>query len=138
MLTLILLTSLTQILPEPELGFNLTLPQEFTTTTPEPIDFMEDFSGEENDTVHFPKSSKKGKKAKKSKSPKKVKGVIANSTMEYNQSNPGNSAVLAVSVGLISIGLLGVIYKIRQRKSGYSKINHEPVESYGTIGDGTW
>ena len=135
MLTLILFTSLTQILPETELGFNLTLPEEFTTTTPEPIYFMEDSSGEENDSVHFPKSSKKGKK---SKSPKKVKGAKGNSTMEYNQSNPGNSAVLAVSVGLISIGLLGVIYKIRQRKSGYSKINHEPVESYGTIGDGTW
>ena len=40
--------TITQILPESDQGFNLTLPEEFTTTTPEPIDFTDDSS-----VIHF-------------------------------------------------------------------------------------
>ena len=63
MITLILITSLTQLQPTLEEEFNITLPSYSTTTTPEPITFMDDSSGESRWCAPFSKKSKKGKEA---------------------------------------------------------------------------
>ena len=138
MITLILITSLTQLQPTQE-EFNITLPSYSTNTTPEPITFMDDSSGESSSTLPFPK------KVKKHKSPKKKgkKGsLLVNSSVEFLESSSSGHAVntyLMVSgISLVCIGGLAVIYKIRQRRNGYEKITPGSVINYGTVGDGTW
>ena len=73
MLTLILITSLTQLHSISEQEFNITLPSYSTTTTPEPITFMDDSSGESGGILPFPKKAKKVKKDKNRKKDKEGK-----------------------------------------------------------------
>ena len=144
MLTLILITSLTQVLSLPEQEFNLTLPEEFTTTTPEPF---EDSSGEESG--FYPKKAKKSKnhrnivlgKGKKNKT-KGKKGVYIHnsSSSEFLQtsstSNSGNTILMASGVGFVCFGSLAILYRVRQRKSGYQKITPKIEKTYGTLSYG--
>ena len=132
MLTLILFTSLTQVLSLPEQEFNLTLPQEFTTTTPEPF---EDSSGDDSGFSPIPKKGK-GKFGKKGKNKFGKKGYTSsNSTsqsLEVSTQNTSTKYLMASGISLTCAGLILVLYKIRNRRSGYQKIEHENVNSYGT------
>ena len=134
MLTLILLTSITQILPESDQGFNLTLPEEFTTTTPEPIDFTDDSSG---DSLPIPKG-KKGKHFKKSSPPKKskVNNTLSNQSMALQSDSSSNKSfiLLGAAGGILAVvGLGNIIYNRRKRTSGYDIIKNNQV-NYGS----TW
>ena len=142
MLTLILITSLTQLLPNAEQEFNITLPSYSTTTTPEPITFMDDSSGESSGILPFPKKAKKVKKHKSPKKKGKKGSLLQNSSVEFLESsssgNNVNTYLMAGGISMVCIGGLAVIYKIRQRRNGYEKITPGSVNNYGTVGDGTW
>ena len=142
MITLILITSLTQLQPTLEEEFNITLPSYSTTTTPEPITFMDDSSGESSGMLPFPKKAKKVKKHKSPKKKGKKGSLIHNSSVEFLESSSSgqslNKYLMAGGISLVCIGGLAVIYKIRQRRNGYEKITPGSVNNYGTVGDGTW
>jgi hypothetical protein len=134
MFTIILLTTLTQLIIPPEQEFNLTIPNEtLTTTTLEPLTFYDDeSSGESNDFV-----PKKGKKSKKSG---KKGYALLNSSNEYFEetTTPNNSNILiGMSIGIMSTGLIVIIYKIKKRKSSYEMINSNNLYNYGST-DGSW
>lgn len=132
MLTIILLTSLTQIIRPPEQEFNLTIPNE-TLTTPEPLTFYdEESSGDSDDFV-----PKKGKKSKKSG--KKGYDLLNSSNEYFEETNtPNNSNLLiGTSIGIMSAGLIAIIYKIKRRNSGYEMINSNKLYNYGAT-DGSW
>ena len=151
MLTLIVITSLSQLLPMAEQEFNITLPGEDTTTTPEPIIFIDDSSGESSGVMPFPKKAKSPKKKGKSPGPKQGKlpktkngkssknGINhLNSSAEFQANYSTNTFLMAGGISLVCLGILAMVYKARQRWNGYEKINPGSVNNYGSLGNGTW
>jgi hypothetical protein len=127
MLNLIVITTLAQFLPVYEEEFNLTLPDNLTTTL-EPTTFIDDTSG---DLEPIPKKGKKMKTA----------SFRSNSNLSFEEDSPDIVAAnvfIAGTVGMICIALLAGLYSITKRKNGYQMINNKRVNTYGTLGDGTW
>ena len=141
MLNIVLITTLAQFLPVYEEEFNLTIPENYSsssknTTIPEETTFyLDDSSG---DYYHFPKKAKKMKKGKHPVTAN-LTGNISSSFQEDTPDTVAAKVFIAGVVGMVCIGLLAGLYSITKRRRGYQKITHTGgINNYGSLVDGTW